>query len=90
MAENKQQQEIKEISEKLEQGVKELYESERYKEFLHTMSKFHNYSLNNTMVRRVSGYLPLHPIRKKRKETRLIRLQISLYWMKIMIRSRKW
>lgn len=50
MAENKQQQEIKEISEKLEQGVKELYESERYKEFLHTMSKFHNYSLNNTML----------------------------------------
>lgn len=50
MAENKHQQEIKEISEKLEQGVKELFESERYKEFLHTMSKFHNYSLNNTML----------------------------------------
>lgn len=50
MAENKQQQEIKEISEKLEQGVKELFESEKYKEFLHTMSKFHNYSLNNTML----------------------------------------
>ena len=27
-----------------------MYESERYKEFLHTMSKFHNYSLNNTML----------------------------------------
>lgn len=50
MAENKQQQEIKEITEKLEQGVKELFESEKYKVFLHTMSKFHNYSLNNTML----------------------------------------
>lgn len=50
MAENRQQQEIKEITEKLEQGVKELFESEKYKAFLHTMSKFHNYSLNNTML----------------------------------------
>lgn len=50
MAENKQQQEIKEITDKLEQGVKELFESEKYKVFLHTMSKFHNYSLNNTML----------------------------------------
>jgi len=50
MAENKQQQEIREITDKLEQGVKELFESEKYKVFLHTMSKFHNYSLNNTML----------------------------------------
>ena len=50
MAENKQQQEIKEITEKLEQGVQELFESEKYKEFLHTMAKFHNYSLNNTLL----------------------------------------
>lgn len=50
MAENRQQQEIKEITDKLEQGVKELFESEKYKVFLHTMSKFHNYSLNNTML----------------------------------------
>ena len=50
MAENRQQQEIKEITDKLEQGIKELFESEKYKVFLHTMSKFHNYSLNNTML----------------------------------------
>lgn len=50
MAQNKQQQEIKEITEKLEKGVKELFESERYKEFLNTMSKFHGYSLNNNML----------------------------------------
>lgn len=50
MAENRQQKEIKEITDKLEQGIKELFESEKYKEFLQTMSKFHNYSLNNTML----------------------------------------
>ena len=50
MAENRQQQEIKEITDNVEQGVKELFESEKYKVFLHTMSKFHNYSLNNTML----------------------------------------
>ena len=48
MEENKQQKEIREITEKLEQGVQELFESEKYREFLKTMSKFHNYSLNNT------------------------------------------
>ncbi len=50
MAENRQQQEIKEITNKLEQGIKELFESEKYRGFLKTMSKFHNYSLNNTML----------------------------------------
>ena len=43
MEENKQQKEIREITEKLEQGVQELFESEKYREFLKTMSKFHNY-----------------------------------------------
>ncbi len=50
MEENKQQKEIREITEKLEQGVQELFESEKYREFLKTMSKFHNYSLNNTLL----------------------------------------
>ena len=40
----------KEITEKLEQGIKELFESEKYKTDLNTMSKFHNYSFNNTML----------------------------------------
>lgn len=51
MAENRQQQEINEITDKLEQGVKELFESEKYKVFLHTMSKFHN-SYSHQMVAR--------------------------------------
>lgn len=50
MAETKQQQEIKKILEQLEGGVKELFESDRYKEFLCTMAKFHDYSLNNTLL----------------------------------------
>lgn len=40
------QQAIKEITEKLEQGVKDPFDSEKYREYLNTMSKFHNYSLN--------------------------------------------
>lgn len=41
---------VKEIIEKLEQGIKELFDSDRYKEYLTTMSKFHNYSFRNTML----------------------------------------
>ena len=41
---------VQEITEKLEQGIKELFESEKYKTYLNTMSKFHNYSFNNTML----------------------------------------
>ena len=43
-------QKVQEITEKLEQGIKELFESEKYKIYLNTMSKFHNYSFNNTML----------------------------------------
>lgn len=38
------QQAIRDITEKLEQGVKNLFDSEKFKEYLNTMSKFHNYS----------------------------------------------
>ncbi|MCD8151267.1 MAG: DUF3849 domain-containing protein [Clostridiales bacterium] len=50
MAENKQQQQLKAITEKLEQGLKDLFDSETYKEYLNTMSKFHNYSFSNTLL----------------------------------------
>ena len=45
-----EKQKVQEITEKLEQGIKELFESEKYKNYLNTMSKFHNYSFNNTML----------------------------------------
>ena len=51
MAESKtEKQKVQELTEKLEQGIKELFESEKYKTYLNTMSKFHNYSFNNTML----------------------------------------
>lgn len=48
--ENTEKQKVQEITEKLEQGIKELFESEKYKNYLNTMSKFHNYSFNNTLL----------------------------------------
>ena len=50
MPENKNAQQVREITDKLEQGIKELFESERFKEYLRTMSKFYNYSFNNTLL----------------------------------------
>ena len=41
---------LKEITDRLEQGITELFDSERYREYLLVMSKFHNYSFNNTLL----------------------------------------
>ena len=41
---------IKEITDRLEQGIAELFDSERYKDYLRVMSKFHNYSFRNTLL----------------------------------------
>ena len=41
---------LKEITDRLEQGIAELFDSERYKEYLQVMSKFHNYSFRNTVL----------------------------------------
>ena len=46
---------IKEITARLEQGVQAIFDSERYKEFLNAMSKFHDYSLNNTILIAMQG-----------------------------------
>ena len=45
-----EKQKVKEITDKLEAGLKVLFESEKYKSYLSTMSKFHNYSFNNTLL----------------------------------------
>ena len=50
MAESRNAQQVREITDKLEQGIKELFESEKFKEYLTTMSKFYNYSFNNTLL----------------------------------------
>lgn len=41
---------IKEITDRLEQGIQDLFDSDRFKEYLRVMSKFHNYSFNNTLL----------------------------------------
>lgn len=46
----KREDRIKEITERLEQGIRELFTSERYTEYLQTMSQFHHYSFNNTVL----------------------------------------
>lgn len=43
-------QQMKEITERLEQGVKDIFTSEMYTTYLRTMAKFHNYSFNNTLL----------------------------------------
>ena len=41
---------VQEITEELENGIKELFESDKYRAYLSTMAKFHNYSFNNTLL----------------------------------------
>ena len=48
-AENRRQ-ELKDITEKLEKGVSEIFTSEKYQELLNTMAKFPRYSLNNNLL----------------------------------------
>lgn len=47
---NKTQEKMKEITDRLETGISELFESERYKEYLTTLSKLHSYSATNTLL----------------------------------------
>lgn len=44
------QDKLKEITDKLEEGVTAMCESEQYKTYLNTLSKFYNYSLNNSIL----------------------------------------
>ena len=46
---------MKEMTDRLETGIQELFESERYKAYLTTMSKFHSYSFNNTLLIAMQG-----------------------------------
>ena len=58
------QERVRELGAKLEAGVREIFESGKYQEYLAAMSKFHNYSFGNTMLiwltkpeaTRVAGY----------------------------------
>lgn len=52
MASQKQtnKERLKEITDSIEQGIQELFDSEKYRQYLSVMSRFHNYSVNNTML----------------------------------------
>lgn len=41
---------LKEITDNIEKGIQELFQSEKYRQYLRTMSRFHKYSVNNTML----------------------------------------
>ena len=41
---------VRKITDRLEEGIRQLFESEQYKAYLTAMSKFHNYSFNNTLL----------------------------------------
>jgi antirestriction protein ArdC len=49
MAEKNKEQ-LKEITDSIEQGIKDLFQSDRYAQYLRTMSRFHRYSVNNTIL----------------------------------------
>ena len=45
-----QNEKIKELTEKLQAGIQELYDSAKYRDYLCTMAKFHHYSFNNSLL----------------------------------------
>lgn len=53
MPENEKQtnkERLKDITDSIEKGIEELFQSDKYAEYLRTMSRFHKYSVNNTML----------------------------------------
>ena len=46
----KNKERLKEITDSIEQGIQDLFQSDRYAQYLRTMSRFHRYSVNNTML----------------------------------------
>ena len=70
---------LKDITDSIETGIKELFESDRYRRYLATMSRFHKYSVNNTMLiymqrpdaTHVAGLQQMaRPVRKERQKGR--------------------
>ena len=59
---------MKEITDRLEQGIAGIFESERYAEYLRTVSKFHDYSFNNTLLIAMQGGSMVKGYRQWEKE----------------------
>ena len=50
MAESNAKDKLKDITDSIEKGIKELFQSDKYRQYLQTMSRFHKYSVNNVML----------------------------------------
>ena len=60
MAENTKQsnkERLKDITDSIERGIEELFQSDKYAEYLKTMSRFHRHSANNSELKRKSGVI---------------------------------
>ena len=67
MADKKTNREkLKEITDSIEQGIKELFQSDKYAEYLRTMSKFHSYSVRNTIL--IHMQRPPRPSRRRSRK----------------------
>ena len=73
----------REITARLEQGVQAIFDSDRYKEFLTAMSKFHDYSLNNTIPVSYTHLIDEFHLLLKEEQT-------AAYSVEIWKRFRKW
>ena len=87
---------VKELTDKLEQGIQALFESKKYRDYLNTMSKFHNYSFNNVLLiamqrpdaSLIAGYTAwnnLHGRHVKKGEKAIKILAPTLYKVKTLI-----
>ena len=75
MDENKptNRERLREITDGIEQGIKELFESEKYMRYLSVMSRFHCYSVNTTDptgLRNLPDKQPIHPIVRQSGKSR--------------------
>lgn len=68
---NKEQ--LKQITAGIEQGILELFQSDRYRNYLATMSRFHSYSLNNVMLIHNQNPNATHVAGRKRWQTQFSR-----------------
>ena len=86
-------QQMKEITERLEQGVKDIFTSEMYTTYLRTMAKFHNYSFNNTLliaVQRPDATLVAGFNAWKNKFNRYVKKAKRVSRSSLRLPSRKW
>ena len=63
---NRRDERMKEITDRLQAGLEELFSSEKYTEYLRVMSQFHHYSFNNTLL--IALQRPIQPACDERRK----------------------